>query len=92
MKSTAESRAQFQKEHRARQQGGMRLYGRIFEHWRECPKAGCRRGRACGGELVTCFYTWFRSKPEEEREEMRDVLRELIALNRAREAGAGAGG
>jgi hypothetical protein len=68
----------FAAEQRAREEAGIRVYARLFRHWRDCPSAGCRRARACKGDATPCFRRWWRALSEEERKARRAVLRAII--------------
>lgn len=72
----------FREEQRRRELELMRIYGRLFRHWRFCRSAACRRARACAGEPVSCYRGWWRGLTEPQRDALRWLIRDGLAGRR----------
>ena len=52
-----------------------RMFNNIVGFWRVCERPGCRRNRACLGDMHACFERLWPLVPEEEKEYLRGCIK-----------------
>ena len=56
-----------------------RMISSLFQFWRACERASCRRARDCAGDPVKCFNTFWPYVPEETKDALRVRVAEAAA-------------